>query len=149
MKKIFNLFTDNFFSKELLKIPKNSFLFEFKKEEDIKRWTVISDQQFGGKSNANFELNGNGKFYGNLDLELPSNQKVKESNLKESGFAAIHTKHFCVFDEAINTIQIKAKTNSKIFCFNIQRFDVRKGDLYQTFLETPINEWKEIKVIIF
>lgn len=58
-------------------------------QKDLANWATGCDKDIGGFSEAKLELTpeGKGKFHGNISLELPTNQDIKQS-----GYAAIRTK---------------------------------------------------------
>lgn len=58
-------------------------LWDFRKKEALEQWTLITDEQFGGLSRAEFVQNPGGQavFKGNISTELPPASSVKYSGM--------------------------------------------------------------------
>lgn len=58
-------------------------LWDFRNKETLEQWTLITDDQFGGKSTAEFVQSPSGKavFKGNISTELPAATNVKYSGM--------------------------------------------------------------------
>lgn len=58
-------------------------LWNFRNKETLEQWTLITDEQFGGKSTAEFVRSPGGKavFKGNISTELPAATNVKYSGM--------------------------------------------------------------------
>lgn len=58
-------------------------LWDFSKKETLEQWTLITDEQFGGKSTAEFVQSPGGKavFRGHVSTELPPATNVKYSGM--------------------------------------------------------------------
>ncbi|KAG0223750.1 hypothetical protein BGW42_005703 [Actinomortierella wolfii] len=121
-------------------------------QEDLKDWLVGCDRDIGGFSEAHIEISkeGKGRFYGNLSLDLPSNEGVEKS-----GYAGIRTKTKpgSLFGTPVwdtlqyEFLQLKVKGDNRKYFVNIQTDGVVPTDLYQhrLFLKTP-GEWETVLI---
>ncbi|KAF9975925.1 hypothetical protein BGZ73_000214 [Actinomortierella ambigua] len=121
-------------------------------QEDLKGWLVGCDRDIGGFSDAHLEITkeGKGRFYGNLSLDLPTNEGVEKS-----GYAGIRTRTrpgsmfgTPVWDTVLyEYLQLKVKGDNRKYFVNIQTDGVVSTDLYQhrLFLKTP-GEWEKVLI---
>ncbi|KAG0078655.1 hypothetical protein BGZ93_001226 [Podila epicladia] len=123
-----------------------------KTQEDLKGWLVGCDRDIGGFSEAHLEITkqGTGRFYGNLSLDLPSNESVMKS-----GYAGCRTKtrpgsffgtpvwDTCLFEY----LALRVKGDDRKYFVNLQTDGVVPTDLYQhrLFLKTP-GEWETVLI---
>ncbi|CAO3686715.1 unnamed protein product [Rhizopus stolonifer] len=121
-------------------------------QKDLANWATGCDKDIGGFSEARLELTpeGKGKFYGNISLELPTNQDIKQS-----GYAAIRTKQKdqtlfgipCWDTTLFRYLALRVKGDKRRYFVNIQTDGVVKTDLFQhrLFLRTP-GKWETVMV---
>ncbi|CAN8239503.1 unnamed protein product [Cochlearia groenlandica] len=76
--------------------PAEKCIFKFNSKEDLKKWHLYSDSEYGGLSSASLEIKdgGNGSvctgvFSGNLSTEMSEGSKW---NIKRSGFCGMRSK---------------------------------------------------------
>ena len=71
------------FPDPMAKFKYSEVLWDFKNKEVLEQWTLITDEQFGGKSTAEFVQSPGGKavFRGNVATELPPATNVKYSGM--------------------------------------------------------------------
>ncbi len=77
------------FRGELIKLELEQMIFDFKKEKAADDWLAVSDKEFGGYSESNFDKNKHGQcvFKGNVSTTLPEDERAKYT-----GFCAIKSK---------------------------------------------------------
>ncbi|KAF9548297.1 hypothetical protein EC957_006793 [Mortierella hygrophila] len=123
-----------------------------KVDEDLKGWLVGCDKDIGGFSEANLEItkNGTGRFFGQLSLDLPENERVEKSGYagcrtktKESSIFGTPVWDTCLFEY----LQLKVKGDNRKYFVNLQTDGVVPTDLYQhrLFLKTP-GEWETVLI---
>ncbi|XP_056849431.1 probable complex I intermediate-associated protein 30 isoform X1 [Raphanus sativus] len=78
--------------------PAEKCIFKFSSKEDLKRWHLYSDFEYGGLSSASLEIKdgGNGSdctgvFSGNLSTEMNEGSKL---SINRSGFCGMRSKKF-------------------------------------------------------
>lgn len=71
------------FPDPMAKFKYSEVLWDFRNKEVLEQWTLITDEQFGGKSTAEFVQSPGGKavFRGNVSTELPPATNVKYSGM--------------------------------------------------------------------
>lgn len=74
---------DTLFPDPMSRLKYQEILWDFSDKESLEKWTLITDEQFGGKSTAEFVQSPGGKavFRGNLSTELPQATSVKYSGM--------------------------------------------------------------------
>ncbi|WZY98047.1 hypothetical protein YC2023_070376 [Brassica napus] len=78
--------------------PPEKYIFKFHSKEDLKKWHLYSDSEYGGLSSASLEIpdggkgsDGTGIFSGNLSVDLSEGSKW---NISRSGFCGMRSKKF-------------------------------------------------------
>ncbi|KAL4564761.1 hypothetical protein LXL04_028832 [Taraxacum kok-saghyz] len=77
--------------------PSERFIYNFSSEEELKKWHLYSDSEYGGLSSAALEITdagneqsgGTGVFSGNLSLDVTDGTKW---NISRSGFCGMRSK---------------------------------------------------------
>ena len=74
---------DTLFPDPMSRLKYQEILWDFSDKESLEKWTLITDEQFGGRSTAEFVQSPGGKavFRGNLSTELPQATSVKYSGM--------------------------------------------------------------------
>ena len=74
---------DTFFPDPMDKFKFEDVLWDFKNKAALEEWTLITDDQFGGKSTAEFVQSPGGRaiFKGNISTELPPATDVKYTGM--------------------------------------------------------------------
>lgn len=124
-------------------------------QSELPKLIVRSDQDLGGFSTANFDVEGGvGHFHGNLNLDPPSNRP----DLLYSGYAMFRTPDqakgfmgrptFWDWDNYHNVV-LRVKGDHRKYFVNIQAHTPVYTDLYQhrLFLNTP-GEWETVTIPI-
>ena len=124
-----------------------------KTEKDLEQWAIGSDKDIGGFSEASLDITpeGTARFHGNISLDLPANQEIKQS-----GYAAIRTipKAQTLFGtpcwdtSLFRYLALHVKGDKRKYFVNIQTDGVVKTDLFQhrLFLRTP-GQWETVMVV--
>lgn len=132
------------------------YIFNFNSKEELKRWHLYSDSQYGGLSSASLEVKdaGNGLygvFSGNLSLDVTEDSNLK---IRRGGFCGMRSKMFDGFIdlEAYDTIAFKVKGDgrcyiSTIYTENWVNFPGRMEDnSWQAFVSVPKDGWCIAKI---
>ncbi|XVF86957.1 hypothetical protein PTKIN_Ptkin18bG0082100 [Pterospermum kingtungense] len=74
--------------------PTERYIFNFSSKEELKKWHLYSDSEYGGLSSASLEIKDNGDkssgvFSGNLSLDVEEGTKWK---ITRSGFCGMRSK---------------------------------------------------------
>lgn len=76
--------------------PSERYIFNFNSKEELKRWHLYSDSEYGGLSSASLEIanvdngsSGTGIFSGNLSLDVAEGTKW---NISRSGFCGMRSR---------------------------------------------------------
>ncbi|KAF8401142.1 hypothetical protein HHK36_014446 [Tetracentron sinense] len=103
--------------------PSERFIFNFNSKEELKRWHLYSDSEYGGLSSASLEIkdSGNGQtgiFSGNLSLDVNEGSKWK---MNRSGFCGMRSKKFGGFIDldAYDTLAFKLKGDGRCYISTI------------------------------
>ncbi|KAH9713822.1 CIA30 domain-containing protein [Citrus sinensis] len=103
--------------------PSERYIFNFNSKEELKKWHLYSDSEYGGLSSASLEItesgNGmNGIFSGNLSLDLSEGSKW---NISRSGFCGMRSKKFDGFIDldSYDTIAMKLKGDGRCYISTI------------------------------
>ncbi|KAK6911816.1 NADH:ubiquinone oxidoreductase intermediate-associated protein 30 [Dillenia turbinata] len=103
--------------------PSERYVFNFNSKDELKRWHLYSDSEYGGQSSASLEITdtGNGLrgvFSGNLSLDV---SEASGWNISRSGFCGMRSKKFDGFIdlEAYDTIALKMKGDGRCYISTI------------------------------
>ncbi|XP_074631579.1 complex I intermediate-associated protein 30, mitochondrial-like [Acropora palmata] len=132
---------DTFFPDPMDKFKFEDVLWDFKNKAALEEWTLITDDQFGGKSTAEFVQSPGGRaiFKGNISTELPPATDVKYTGMcsiraqpKWDWMGDVVTNDISDFDG----IQMRLRGDGRTYAFNIQTHSIREDDIHQTFIHT-------------
>ncbi|KVI06322.1 Galactose-binding domain-like protein [Cynara cardunculus var. scolymus] len=147
--------------------PSERFIYNFNSKEELKKWHLYSDSEYGGLSSAALEINdagnersGPGVFSGNLSLDVTEGTKW---NISRSGFCGMRSKKVdissVVFDGFIDldpydTIALKVKGDGRSYISTIytENWVNSPGQMednsWQAFVCVPKDNWVVAKANI-
>ncbi|KAL7258711.1 hypothetical protein ACSBR1_004752 [Camellia fascicularis] len=130
--------------------PSERYIFNFNSKEELKKWHLYSDCEYGGLSSASLEIRdaGNelrGVFSGKLSLDVAEDSKW---NISRSGFCGMHCKKFDGFIDldAYDTIALKVKGDGRCYISNIYTENWvnspgQEDNSWQAFVFVPRDNW--------
>ncbi|XP_042307964.1 complex I intermediate-associated protein 30, mitochondrial [Sceloporus undulatus] len=131
-------------------------VWEFRTEEDLKKWVISSDAEIGGKSEICLKLGKNNQsavLYGTLNTTVP-----RDGETRYSGYCSMRSKpRLVAFDRkspydwsTFNTLHLRVRGDGRPWMINIYTdpyFSHQKDDLYSYFMFTRGGPyWEEIKI---
>ncbi|TKS87079.1 Complex I intermediate-associated protein 30 [Collichthys lucidus] len=136
-------------------LEQNRVVFEFRNPEDLESWTVSSDREIGGQSEAYLKL---GKyntcfFYGTLSSAPP-----KDGETRYSGYCTMRSKQMLAsFDRkqhydwtTFNTLHLRVRGDGRPWMITVGAetyFAHQKDDMYCYFLYTRGGPyWQDVKI---
>ncbi|XP_071721865.1 probable complex I intermediate-associated protein 30 [Rutidosis leptorrhynchoides] len=136
--------------------PAERFIFNFNSKEELPRWHLYSDSEYGGLSSASLEISdgGNGLrgiFSGNLSLDVTEGSKW---NISRSGFCGMRSKQFDGFIdlEGYDIIALKVKGDGRSYISTIYTENwvnspgQSEDNSWQTFVYVPKDNWYIAKI---
>ncbi|XP_022841881.1 probable complex I intermediate-associated protein 30 [Olea europaea var. sylvestris] len=105
--------------------PSEKYIFNFNSKEELKRWHLYSDSEYGGLSSASLEIkesgngsSGTGLFSGNLSLDVSESSRW---NITRSGFCGMRSKKFDGFIDldGYDALALKLKGNGRCYISTI------------------------------
>ncbi|KAK4790377.1 hypothetical protein SAY86_017681 [Trapa natans] len=136
--------------------PTEKYIFNFNSKEELKRWHLYSDSEYGGLSSASLEVSdvGNGSkgiFSGSLSVEVSDEAKW---NFTRSGFCGMRSKKFDGFIDldSYDTIALKLKGDGRCYISTIytENWVNSPGQLednsWQAFVFVPKDNWYIAKI---
>ncbi|XVF27120.1 hypothetical protein REPUB_Repub14bG0079200 [Reevesia pubescens] len=136
--------------------PTEKYIFNFCSKEELKKWLLYSDSEFGGLSSASLEIKDNenkssGVFSGNLSLDVSEGTKWK---ITRSGFCGMRSKKFDGFIDldAYDTIALKLKGDGRCYISTIytENWVNSPGQMednsWQSFVFVPKDNWYIAKI---
>lgn len=133
----------------------NRVIWEFRGPESLEDWTISSDREIGGQSEAYLKLGRNNTcfFYGNLCSTPP-----KDGETKYSGYCTIRSnQQLASFNRkkhydwtSFNTLHLRIRGDGRPWMVNIAPelyFSHHKDDIYNYFLYTRGGPyWQDVKI---
>ncbi|OVA12208.1 NADH:ubiquinone oxidoreductase intermediate-associated protein 30 [Macleaya cordata] len=129
--------------------PSEKYIFNFNSKEELKRWHLYSDSEYGGLSSASLEIkdagNGsNGVFSGNLSLDVTEGLKINRS-----GFCGMRSKKFDGFIDldSYDTLAMKLKGDGRCYISTIYTENwvnspgQQEDNSWQAFVFVPKDNW--------
>ncbi|XP_033966740.1 complex I intermediate-associated protein 30, mitochondrial [Pseudochaenichthys georgianus] len=165
IKKHFTLMKDEFFGrwvgpegKPLIEhiLEQNLVIWEFRGPESLEQWTVSSDQEIGGQSEAHLKMGRNDNtcfLHGKLSSTIP-----RDGETRYSGYCNMRSKTpKASFDRkkhydwsSFNTLHLRVRGDGRPWMINIATetyFSHQKDDIYNYFLYTRGGPyWQEVKI---
>ncbi|XP_051941277.1 complex I intermediate-associated protein 30, mitochondrial [Hippocampus zosterae] len=137
-------------------LEQNRVVWEFRGLESLEQWTVSSDFEIGGQSEAYLKLGRNNTtclLYGTLRSTPP-----KDGETRYSGYCSMRSKQpLASFDRKLhhdwtsfNTLHLRVRGDGRPWMINIAAetyFSHQKDDIYSYFLYTRGGPyWQEVKI---
>ncbi|XP_042496618.1 probable complex I intermediate-associated protein 30 [Macadamia integrifolia] len=136
--------------------PSEKYIFRFNSMEELKRWHLYSDSEYGGLSSASLEIKdaGNGLsgiFSGNLSLDVAEDSKWR---INRSGFCGMRSKKFNGFIDldAYDTLALKMKGDGRSYISTIYTENwvnspgQQEDNSWQAFVFVPKDNWYIAKI---
>ncbi|KAI4385456.1 hypothetical protein MLD38_003479 [Melastoma candidum] len=131
--------------------PAEKHIFNFNAKEELKRWHLYSDSEYGGLSSASLEISDDkdglkGVFSGNLSLDFTEDSKW---NIKRSGFCGMRSKKFDGFIDldAYDTIAMRLRGDGRCYISTIYTENwinspgQQEDNSWQAFVFVPNDSW--------
>ncbi|KAL5708006.1 hypothetical protein ACHQM5_018848 [Ranunculus cassubicifolius] len=136
--------------------PNEKYIFNFNSKEQLKKWHLYSDSEYGGLSTASLEIkdseNGpNGTFSGNLSLDVSEDTKWR---ISRSGFCGMRSKKFDGYIDldAYDTIAMRLRGDGRCYISTIYTENwvnspgQQEDNSWQAFVFVPKNDWYITKI---
>ncbi|KAK9022681.1 hypothetical protein V6N11_002926 [Hibiscus sabdariffa] len=136
--------------------PAEKYIFNFSSKEELKKWHLYSDAEYGGMSSASLEIKddpnkSSGVFSGTLSLDVNEGTKWK---ITRSGFCGMRSKKFDGFIdlEAYDTIALRLKGDGRCYISTIytENWVNSPGQMednsWQSFVFVPKDNWYIAKI---
>ncbi|XP_059642422.1 probable complex I intermediate-associated protein 30 [Cornus florida] len=136
--------------------PTERYIFNFNSKEELKKWHLYSDSEYGGLSSASLEIKdvGNGLsgiFHGNLSLDVSEDSKW---NISRSGFCGMRSKKFDGFIDLdpYDTIALKLRGDGRSYISTIYTENwvnspgQEEDNSWQAFVFVPKDNWYIAKI---
>ncbi|KAM6961449.1 complex I intermediate-associated protein 30, mitochondrial [Aplochiton taeniatus] len=137
-------------------LEQNRVIWEFRGLDSLDQWTVSSDREIGGRSEAYLKLARNNTtcyFYGTLSSAPP-----RDGETRYSGYCTLRSKQtLASFDRkkhydwtSFNTLHLRVRGDGRPWMINIGAetyFSHQKDDMYSYFLYTRGGPyWQDVKI---
>ncbi|XP_060938527.1 complex I intermediate-associated protein 30, mitochondrial [Limanda limanda] len=136
-------------------LEQNRVMWEFRGPESLEEWTVSSDHEIGGQSEAHLKLGKNNTcfLYGNLSSTPP-----RDGETRYSGYCTMRSKQpLFSFDRkkhhdwsSFNTLHLRVRGDGRPWMINIATetyFSHQRDDIYSYFLYTRGGPyWQDVKI---
>ncbi|KAL4203162.1 hypothetical protein AMTRI_Chr01g126530 [Amborella trichopoda] len=136
--------------------PSERYVFRFNSIDELKRWHLYSDSEYGGLSSASLEIENvgtghNGIFSGHLSSDVSDGSKWR---MNRSGFCGMRSKKFDGFIdlEAYDTIAMKLKGDGRYYISTIYTENwvnapgQQEDNTWQAFVRLPKDNWYIAKI---
>ncbi|XAR68771.1 hypothetical protein NMG60_11000135 [Bertholletia excelsa] len=136
--------------------PSEKYIFNFNSKEELKRWHLYSDSEYGGLSTASLEISNAGDglkgiFSGKLSVDVAEDSSW---NITRSGFCGMRSKKFDGFIdlEAYDTIALKVKGDGRSYISTIYTENwvnspgQQEDNSWQAFVFVPKDNWYIAKI---
>ncbi|KAF5733477.1 complex I intermediate-associated protein 30 [Tripterygium wilfordii] len=136
--------------------PAERYIFSFNSKEELKKWHLYSDSEYGGLSSASLEITDpsdgrKGVFSGNLSLDVSEDSKWK---ITRGGFCGMRSKKVDGFIdlEAYDTIAMKIKGDGRCYISTIYTENwvnspgQQEDNSWQSFVFAPKDDWCIAKI---
>uniref|UniRef100_A0A0D3ETK6 NADH:ubiquinone oxidoreductase intermediate-associated protein 30 domain-containing protein n=2 Tax=Oryza TaxID=4527 RepID=A0A0D3ETK6_9ORYZ len=140
--------------------PSEKYIFNFNSKDELKRWHLYSDSEYGGLSSASLEItdggaggdtSSTGLFSGNLSLDMSEGSTWK---IRRSGFCGMRSKKFNGFIDldAYDTIAMKLRGDGRCYISTIYTENwvnspgQQEDNSWQAFVYLPQDRWQIMKI---
>ncbi|EPS58917.1 hypothetical protein M569_15894, partial [Genlisea aurea] len=131
--------------------PAERFIFSFQTKEELKRWHLYSDSEYGGFSSASLRIKENGSnstgvFSGTISNEI---DQASKWNMQRSGFCGMRSKKFDGFIDldSYDTLAMKMKGDGRCYISTIYTENwvnspgQQEDNSWQAFVFVPPGGW--------
>ncbi|XP_022969179.1 probable complex I intermediate-associated protein 30 isoform X1 [Cucurbita maxima] len=136
--------------------PTEKYIFSFNSKQEVKKWHLYSDSEYGGMSTASLEITETGNelrgiFSGKLSLDVNENSKW---NIKRSGFCGMRSKKFDGFInlDLYDSIALRLKGDGRCYISTIYTENwvnspgQEEDNSWQAFVLAPKDDWYIAKI---
>ncbi|KAK8919114.1 putative complex I intermediate-associated protein 30 [Platanthera zijinensis] len=136
--------------------PSEKIIFSFNSKDELKKWHLYSDSEFGGLSAASLEIKDgdtglSGIFSGNLSSDVDEGSIWR---MTSSGFCGMRSKKLDGFIDldAYDTITMKLRSDGRPYISTIYTDNwvtspgKQEDNTWQAFIISPKDEWHEVKI---
>lgn len=138
--------------------PPEKSLFSFNSRDELKKWFLYSDSEYGGMSTASLEIiergngpSGTGVFSGNLSSDVSEGSRW---NITRSGFCGMRSRKFDGFIDldAYDTIALKLRGDGRCYISTIYTENwvnspaQQEDNSWQAFVFVPKDDWYIAKI---
>ncbi|KAL6845082.1 hypothetical protein ACP4OV_024577 [Aristida adscensionis] len=140
--------------------PSERYIFNFNSKDELKRWHLYSDSEYGGMSSASLEISdgiaggdssSTGVFSGNLSLDMSEGSTWR---IRRSGFCGMRSKKFDGFIDldAYDTIAMKLRGDGRCYISTIYTENwvnspgQEEDNSWQAFVYIPQDRWQILKI---
>ncbi|XP_023532002.1 probable complex I intermediate-associated protein 30 isoform X1 [Cucurbita pepo subsp. pepo] len=136
--------------------PTEKYIFSFNAKQEVKKWHLYSDSEYGGMSTASLEITetGNqlrGVFSGKLSLDVNENSRW---NINRSGFCGMRSKKFDGFInlDLYDSIALRLKGDGRCYISTIYTENwvnspgQEEDNSWQAFVLAPKDDWYIAKI---
>lgn len=141
---------------EELMPPSERYVFNFSSKEELKKWHLYSDSEYGGLSSASLEIKDgddglSGTFSGNLSLDVAEDSSWR---INRSGFCGMRSKKFDGFIdlEPYDTLALRLRGDGRCYISTIYTENwinspgQEEDNSWQAFIFVPKDEWHIAKI---
>ncbi|CAN8292886.1 unnamed protein product [Cochlearia groenlandica] len=137
--------------------PAEKHIFKFQSKEDLKKWHLYSDSEYGGLSSASLEIpdggngsDGTGIFSGKLSVDLSEGSKW---NISRSGFCGMRSKKFDGFIDldGYDAIALRLRGDGRCYISTIYTENwvnspgQAEDNSWQAYVFAPKGDWYTAK----
>ncbi|XP_077230907.1 putative complex I intermediate-associated protein 30 isoform X2 [Tasmannia lanceolata] len=136
--------------------PSERYVFNFNSKEELKRWHLYSDSEYGGLSSASLEIKDAGAglcgiFSGNLSSEVTEGSRWR---INRSGFCGMRSKKFDGFIDldSYDTLALRLKGDGRCYISTIYTENwvnspgQQEDNSWQAFVFVPKDNWYIAKI---
>ncbi|XP_022933928.1 probable complex I intermediate-associated protein 30 isoform X1 [Cucurbita moschata] len=136
--------------------PTEKYIFSFNSKQEVKKWHLYSDSEYGGMSTASLEITETGNelrgiFSGKLSLDVNENSKW---NINRSGFCGMRSKKFDGFInlDLYDSIALRLKGDGRCYISTIYTENwvnspgQEEDNSWQAFVLAPKDDWYIAKI---
>ncbi|KAG6588363.1 putative complex I intermediate-associated protein 30, partial [Cucurbita argyrosperma subsp. sororia] len=136
--------------------PTEKYIFSFNSKQEVKKWHLYSDSEYGGMSTASLEITETGNelrgiFSGKLSLDVNENSKW---NMNRSGFCGMRSKKFDGFInlDLYDSIALRLKGDGRCYISTIYTENwvnspgQEEDNSWQAFVLAPKDDWYIAKI---
>uniref|UniRef100_R7WD59 NADH:ubiquinone oxidoreductase intermediate-associated protein 30 domain-containing protein n=1 Tax=Aegilops tauschii TaxID=37682 RepID=R7WD59_AEGTA len=140
--------------------PSERFIFNFNSKDEVKKWHLYSDSEYGGLSSASLEItdsvsggdtSSTGVFSGNLSLDMSEGSPWR---IRRSGFCGMRSKKFDGYIDldSYDTIAMKLRGDGRTYISTIYTENwvnspgQEEDNSWQAFVYVPHGSWRILKI---